>query len=108
MAFWRRRRCYQATNGSVDSARRFAWAARDSNQAPLAQRYAKLEPGAIASALKRLPERVLQDFSRHRDARSLDRYSKPRAKRGAFVGASRAQLAEQVRNARRARAATFG
>jgi len=34
-----------------------------------------------------LPERVLRDFSRHRDARSLDRYSKPRATRGAIVRA---------------------
>jgi hypothetical protein len=30
---------------------------------------------------------LLQDFSRHREARSLDRYSKPRAKRGAIVRA---------------------
>jgi hypothetical protein len=35
----------------------------------------------------RLPERVLRDFSRHRDARSLDRYSKPRATRGLIVSA---------------------
>lgn len=34
-----------------------------------------------------LPERVLRDFSRHRDARSLDRYSKPRATRAAIVRA---------------------
>lgn len=34
-----------------------------------------------------LPERVLRDFSRHRDSRSLDRYSKPRATRGAMVRA---------------------
>ena len=34
-----------------------------------------------------LPERVLRDFSRHRDARSLDRYSKPRATRRAIVRA---------------------
>jgi len=32
-----------------------------------------------------LPERVLRDFSRHRDAWSLDRYSKPRATRGVIV-----------------------
>jgi hypothetical protein len=36
---------------------------------------------------ERLPERVLRDFSRHRDARSLDRYSKPRATRGLLVSA---------------------
>jgi hypothetical protein len=34
-----------------------------------------------------LAARVLRDFSRHRDARSLDRYSKPRATRGAIVRA---------------------
>ena len=34
-----------------------------------------------------LPERVLRDFSRHRDARSLDRYSKARATRRAIVRA---------------------
>jgi hypothetical protein len=34
-----------------------------------------------------LPERVLRDFSRHQDSRSLDRYSKPRATRGALVRA---------------------
>jgi hypothetical protein len=33
------------------------------------------------------PKRVLRDFSRHRDARSLDHYSKPRATRGAIVRA---------------------
>jgi hypothetical protein len=36
-----------------------------------------------------LPERVLQNFSRHRDARSLDHYSKPRATPEAIVRALR-------------------
>ncbi|RIL04953.1 MAG: hypothetical protein DCC71_12115 [Proteobacteria bacterium] len=53
--------------------------------------YIPLQKGtrhSILTALgEALPERVLQDFSRHRDARSLDRYSKPRAKRGAIVRA---------------------
>jgi len=48
-----------------------------------------LHPGtrhSILTALgQALPERVVRDFSRHRDARSLDRYSKPRATRGALV-----------------------
>jgi len=51
----------------------------------------KLQQGTRHSILttlgQALPERVLRDFSRHRDARSLDRYSKPRATRGALVRA---------------------
>jgi hypothetical protein len=34
-------------------------------------------------------ERVLRAFSRHKDSRSLDHYSKPRATRGALVRAFR-------------------
>jgi hypothetical protein len=34
-----------------------------------------------------LPERVLHDFSRHKDSRSLERDSKPRATQGALVRA---------------------
>lgn len=53
--------------------------------------YLPLQQGTRHSILTRLgqelPERVLRDFSRHRDARSLDRYSKPRATRGAVVRA---------------------
>ena len=36
-----------------------------------------------------LPERVLREFSRHRDARSLEHYSKPRATPEAIVRALR-------------------
>ena len=53
--------------------------------------YIPLQQGTRHSILtmlgQTLPERVLRDFSRHRDARSLDRYSKPRATRGAIVRA---------------------
>jgi hypothetical protein len=58
--------------------------------------YIPLQQGTRHSILtmlgQELPERVLRDFSRHRDSRSLDRYSKPRATRGligrAFPGPS--------------------
>jgi integrase len=53
--------------------------------------YIPLQQGTRHSILttlgRALPERVLRDFSRHRDARSLDRYSKPRATRSAIVRA---------------------
>jgi hypothetical protein len=54
-------------------------------------KYLPLQQGTRHSILttlgEALPERVLRDFSRHRDAGSLDRYSKPRATRGAVVRA---------------------
>src|SRR5262245_17961973 len=53
--------------------------------------YIPLQQGTRHSILttlgQALPERVLRDFSRHRDTRSLDRYSNPRATRGAIVRA---------------------
>jgi len=53
--------------------------------------YIPLQQGTRHSILtmlgQSLPERVLRDFSRHRDAWSLDRYSKPRATRGVIVRA---------------------
>src|SRR5262245_26136367 len=53
--------------------------------------YLPLQQGTRHSTLttfgQTLPERVLRDFSRHKDSRSLDRYSKPRATRGALVRA---------------------
>ena len=53
--------------------------------------YLPLQQGTRHSILthfgQALPERVLRDFSRHEDSRSLDRYSKPRARRGALVRA---------------------
>ncbi len=53
--------------------------------------YVPLQQGTGHSILTTLgqvlPERVLRDFSRHPDGRSLDRYSKPRATKTAIVRA---------------------
>jgi len=55
--------------------------------------YLPLQQGTRHSTLttlgQTLPERVLRAFSRHKDSRSLDHYSKPRATRGALVRAFR-------------------
>jgi hypothetical protein len=45
---------------------------------------------SILTALdQELPERVLRQFSRHKDARSLDHYAKPKATPEAIVKALR-------------------
>jgi hypothetical protein len=65
--------------------------------------YIPLQQGTRHSILtmlgQELPERVLRDFSRHRDARSLDRYSKPRATRRAIVRAFGPSIASGVQMA---------